>query len=89
MSDLQSQARRQGGFEGFARTPLLAYKTFYIHCFNCMYILSALPLESGPLVVSLLLRITVVQASLVAAMQACSYSPELARMNGYAAAMES
>ena len=54
-----------------------------------MYILSALPLESGPLVVSLLLRITVVQASLVAAMQACSYSPELARMNGYAATMES
>ena len=54
----------RGGFEGFARTPLLASKRFYI--------LSALPLESGPLVVSLLLRITAVQASLVATMQVCS-----------------
>ena len=36
--------------------------------YTCIYILSALPLESGPLVVSLLLIITIVQASLVAAM---------------------
>ena len=28
------QARRQGGFEGFARTPLLAPKRFYIHCYS-------------------------------------------------------
>ena len=51
----------RGGSRRFARTPLL--EILYTE------ILSALPLESGPLVVSLLLRITVVQASLVAAMR--------------------
>ena len=50
-----------GGSRRFARTLLL--EILYTE------ILSALPLESGPLVVSLLLRITVVQASLVAAMR--------------------
>ena len=30
----EEQARRQGGFEGFARTPLLAPKRFYIHCYS-------------------------------------------------------
>ena len=58
----------RGGSRGFERTPLLASRRFYIHCF-LLNILSALPLESGPLVVSQLLRIAAVQASLVAAMR--------------------
>ena len=50
------------GVQGFAVS-----KRFYIQALT-VHFLSALPLESGPLVViSLLLRITVVQASLVAA----------------------
>ena len=71
------QARRQGGFEGFTRTPLLAPKRFYIHCY------STFKCPTGPLVVSLLLRITTVQASLVAAMRVCSQrtNTERARVN--------
>ena len=55
------QARRRGGFE---RTPLLTYKRFYIHRLETVH-LSVLPFESGPLV-SLLTRITAIQANLVA-----------------------
>ena len=69
-----SQARRQGGFEGVRSNPPPPFwpPKEYI---ALLYILSALPLESGPLlalVVSLLLRITAVQASLVVAMWDCS-----------------
>ena len=59
------QARRQGGFEGFARTPFWPPKdsiyTAMVH-FKC---------PTGSLV-SLLLRITAVQGSLVAATRVCS-----------------
>ena len=61
----RNQAHRQGGFEGIHSNPPLGVQKIL---YTCIYILSALPLESGPLVVSLLLIITVVQASLVAAM---------------------
>ena len=59
---------RQRGFEGVRANPPFGLQKIYIHCFNCTF-LSALPLESGPLVVSQLLTITAVQASLVAAMR--------------------
>ena len=51
-----------GGVVGVRSNPLLAPTTFDTH------ILLALPYESGPLV-SLLLRITAVQTTLVAAMR--------------------
>ena len=58
---------------GSLELPFWPPKDFIYTCFNCIYILSALLLESGPLVVSQLLRITAVQASLVAAMRVCSW----------------
>ena len=55
-----------GGSRGFTRIPLWPPKDFIntaiVH-FKC---------PTGPLVVSLLLRITAVQASLVAVMRVCS-----------------
>ena len=59
-----SRAVGRGGSRGFARTPLSPPKDFIYT--SKLYILSALPFTSGPLV-SLLLRITAVQTSLVAA----------------------
>ena len=55
----------RGGSRGFARTPLLELQKIFMYT-SKLHILSILPLESGPLV-SLLLRITAVQTSLVAA----------------------
>ena len=60
---LNSQARRQGGFEGVRANPPFCAPKDFIYT-SKLHILSILPFESGPLV-SLLLRITT--ASLVAA----------------------
>ena len=60
---LNSQARKQGGFEGVRANPPFCAPKDFIYT-SKLHILSILPFESGPLV-SLLLRITT--ASLVAA----------------------
>ena len=70
-----SQARRQGGFEGVRSNSPFDLQTIL---YTLLYILSVLTFESGPLI-SLLLRITVVQTSLVAAMQVCSWRTSVER----------
>ena len=65
-SDIYSRPIGRGGSRGFARTPCWPPKHFIyttIVQFKC---------PTGPLVVSLILRITAVQPSLVAAMRVCS-----------------
>ena len=57
--------RGGGGSRGFERTPLFDLQMIFLYT-SKLHILSILPFESGPLV-SLLLRITAVQTSLVAA----------------------
>ena len=59
---MSHQARRQGGFEGVRANPPFDLQNILYE----LLILSILLFESGPLV-SLLLRITAVQTSLVAA----------------------
>ena len=65
-SDIYSRPIGRGGSRGFARTPCWPPKHFIyttiVH-FKC---------PTGPLVVSLILRITAVQPSLVVAMRVCS-----------------
>ena len=61
---LVDQARRQGGFEGVRSNPLFGLQKILYTPLN--YTLSTLPFEIGPLA-SMLLRITAVKTSLVAA----------------------
>ena len=58
------QARRQGGSRGFARTPLLTSKRFYVHHLTVHFKRPTVWKRSSSLLLS---RITVVQTSLVTA----------------------
>ena len=68
---LNLQARRQGGSMGFELTPLFGPLNDFMYT-SKVHIIIILPFESGPLVL-LLLRITAVQTSLVAATVASSF----------------
>ena len=69
---ITSQARRQGGgFEGVRSNPPFGLQKDFIHRLT-VHFKCPIPFESGPLA-SMLLTITIVQTTLVAAMRVCSW----------------